>query len=212
MKLSEKLYIWDSEDFLERIDNSSELLVAILEIFLDETVAHKNALGKSINEFSLEDIHLHAHSIKGAAANISASKLKDIAHKIETSTKSNSAYTHTEQFSQNFIKLENSLNELIIELNSYLGDENKSNIQENILDKDDAKSELEQIKQNLKLGIYIDTMTFKVFRYFVDNRLKKQLVELENMINNFLLEESLKATNDIIFKLNLVIKGRLDEE
>ncbi len=212
MKLSEKLYIWDSEDFLERIDNSSELLISIIEIFIEETIKHKNELKKGINDFSLEDIHLHSHSIKGAAANISASKLKDIAHTIETSTKSNSAYTHTEQFSQNFIKLDNALDELIVELNNYLGKEFSSNSKENILDKNDAILELKTIKKNLKLGIYIDTVSIDIFRNFVDERIQRQLTELEKLINSFSLEESLKLTNDLIFKLNLMVKGKLDEK
>ena len=74
--------IFDYEDFLERIDGDTALLKEVLEIFLEDTPELFADLDAGIKNRDGEAVERAAHTLKGAAANISAKKLQVLSHQL----------------------------------------------------------------------------------------------------------------------------------
>ncbi len=77
----------DLKEVLERVQNDRELLLELFDIFLSDCPGKIAALKTAIAQKDLTAIKDIAHSLKGAAGNISAKKLFDSFLKIEQLTK-----------------------------------------------------------------------------------------------------------------------------
>jgi len=62
----------DLNDVLERVQNDTELLIELLDIFLEDYQEKYKQLEELIQQGDFEQIRNVAHSLKGAAGNISA--------------------------------------------------------------------------------------------------------------------------------------------
>ncbi|MDP8264971.1 MAG: Hpt domain-containing protein [Candidatus Aceula lacicola] len=68
-------YIIDLDDVLERIQGDKELLVELVEIFLDDCPSKIDDIKECFKVNNFDQLAEVAHSAKGAAANIGAKKL-----------------------------------------------------------------------------------------------------------------------------------------
>ena len=74
---------------LEQLDGDEESYNEILRIFLEDASVQMEKLKRSIEENDLLLVRQHAHTIKGASANIGANALKEAAFQMELAGKEN---------------------------------------------------------------------------------------------------------------------------
>ncbi len=79
--------IFDPDDLMERMMGDTVLARSIAEIFLSDIPARINMLKDRLNENDSRGAELQAHSINGAAANMAANKLQEVASRIEKASK-----------------------------------------------------------------------------------------------------------------------------
>lgn len=70
--------VFDYDDFLERMDGDRELLREVIEIFLEDAPAQLSALQDACRLADPAAMEKAAHTLKGAAANISAKALQQL--------------------------------------------------------------------------------------------------------------------------------------
>ncbi len=75
--------IFDSPAFYNRLRNDKSLAALVIETFLGDMPDQLNHLEASIRAGNLEEARLQAHKIKGASANMSATKLNETATMME---------------------------------------------------------------------------------------------------------------------------------
>jgi len=83
----EALPVFDQQGLLERIGGDREILVMFVEKFVESTAELMTGLAGAIRAEDGADIHLKAHSIKGAAASIGAEVMRQVALEMETRAK-----------------------------------------------------------------------------------------------------------------------------
>ena len=66
----------DIKEVMERVQDDKELLMELLQIFLEDYVEKKKLLDEAVAKGDLEQIKSIAHGMKGASGNISAKKLR----------------------------------------------------------------------------------------------------------------------------------------
>lgn len=79
----EALPVFDYDDFLERMDGDMDLLREVIEIFLEDAPGLMGALRLAIHGGKKDAMERAAHTLKGAAANISAKGLQSLSGKIQ---------------------------------------------------------------------------------------------------------------------------------
>lgn len=76
--------VFDKADLMERLDGDMSLAVDLAELFVTDVREKLQGLRQAIEEKSGGEIEKEAHSLKGAASNISAEKVRHLAADIET--------------------------------------------------------------------------------------------------------------------------------
>jgi len=79
--------IIDIDEALERVENDADLLIELVEVFLDDCPSKMEALKEATKNSDYSKIKDLAHSLKGAAGNISAKNIREIVIKIENFAK-----------------------------------------------------------------------------------------------------------------------------
>jgi len=85
--IEDELAIWDKEAALKRILGKKALLQSLIEVFLNETPERLENIKKAIDDGDTKQVQYLAHTIKGVAANLSASSLQQHAASIEVAAK-----------------------------------------------------------------------------------------------------------------------------
>jgi HPt (histidine-containing phosphotransfer) domain-containing protein len=75
--------IIDLKDVLERVQDDKELLNELFDIYQEDFVAKRQALGEAIATHNIVKIKEIAHSMKGSSGNISAKPLHAACLKLE---------------------------------------------------------------------------------------------------------------------------------
>jgi len=75
--------IFDKNSFIDRLLGDEDLAKEIIKGFLEDSLRQINILKEAVDNKNANVIHCQAHSLKGAAANISATALKELAYQIE---------------------------------------------------------------------------------------------------------------------------------
>ncbi|SFK43406.1 PAS domain S-box-containing protein [Desulfomicrobium apsheronum] len=104
--------IWDKEAMLERLLDDEQLAKEILAGFAEDIPLRIAGLKRGLEDNDLATAALHAHSIRGAAANLGAGVLQDAAKDMERCCLENDAAN----FKTCFELLENSINCLLKEM------------------------------------------------------------------------------------------------
>ncbi|MDE1920167.1 MAG: Hpt domain-containing protein [Candidatus Omnitrophica bacterium] len=81
--------IIDLKDVLERVQDDKELLNELLDIYIEDFVIKRKALGEAIAAQDIAKIKEVAHSMKGASGNISAKPMYAACLQLETLAKEN---------------------------------------------------------------------------------------------------------------------------
>jgi HPt (histidine-containing phosphotransfer) domain-containing protein len=81
--------IIDLKDVLERVQDDKELLAELFDIYEDDFVIKRKALGEAIAAKDITKIKEIAHSMKGSSGNISAKPLYAQCLKLEMLAKEN---------------------------------------------------------------------------------------------------------------------------
>lgn len=76
--------VFDADDFLHRLDSDVDLLNEVLEIFLEDTPELIAALISGMKDKNVPAVERAVHTLKGAAANISAKRLHSVCQRIQT--------------------------------------------------------------------------------------------------------------------------------
>jgi HPt (histidine-containing phosphotransfer) domain-containing protein len=86
-KKDENPPVFDYADFLARIDGDVDLLKEVIAIFLEDTPRLLSDLYTAIERDDLVAVERAAHTLKGAAANISACRLYAISQETQQAVK-----------------------------------------------------------------------------------------------------------------------------
>jgi HPt (histidine-containing phosphotransfer) domain-containing protein len=81
--------IIDLKDVLERVQDDKELLLELFEIYQEDFVVKRKALGEAIAAKNIVKIKELAHSMKGSSGNISAKPMHEACLMLETLAKDN---------------------------------------------------------------------------------------------------------------------------
>lgn len=79
--------VFDYDDFMDRVEHDKELAVDLVEIFLEDAPDRVRAISDAIESGDPDAINRAAHALKGAAANLSAHYLRNLAYRIETAAR-----------------------------------------------------------------------------------------------------------------------------
>ncbi len=79
--------IFDRQALLERVEGDEELLEELVHIFLDHTPRQLDKLRQALEVGDASALREQAHTIKGAAASISAASLMAAAQQVESAGK-----------------------------------------------------------------------------------------------------------------------------
>jgi two-component system sensor histidine kinase/response regulator len=75
--------IFDKNSFIDRLLGDEDLAKEIIKGFIEDSLRQINTLKEAVDNKDADMIHYQAHSLKGAAANISATALRELCYKIE---------------------------------------------------------------------------------------------------------------------------------
>ncbi|MDP8212307.1 MAG: Hpt domain-containing protein [Candidatus Zapsychrus exili] len=79
--MSEQLF--NLSEFMERVQDDKELLLELIEIYIEDFKIKRQSLIVAIEGNNSEEIRNIAHSLKGASGNISAHSLREVFSKLE---------------------------------------------------------------------------------------------------------------------------------
>lgn len=79
----ESLPIFDRKEFLDRIGGHEEMLPKFMDMFFKNVSGYMSSLQTAIDSGDMEQFRIQAHTIKGAAGNISAIKVRETATAID---------------------------------------------------------------------------------------------------------------------------------
>jgi HPt (histidine-containing phosphotransfer) domain-containing protein len=77
------LEIWDEAGFNNRVSNHRPLAESLVGLFLTEAPKHIDAIDNGIGSGDCNEVFQVAHKLKGASANLSAMRLKQVALLLE---------------------------------------------------------------------------------------------------------------------------------
>ncbi len=110
--------VFDYDEFLHRIDGDVELLKEVITIFLEDTPGLLANLYAGIRNCDTNAVERAVHTLKGAAANISAKRLQQLSQQVQQMLKKNDV-AHLEvvidDFEENYEKLDHVLSGYLIE-------------------------------------------------------------------------------------------------
>ena len=107
--MEEDLHIWNKKEVLVRLGGSDSILKQIIGVFQKEMKEEIVQLKKAIEKGDEEEIRLHAHTIKGACANMGSAKVQAIAKELELEAKEQTK----ESLQEKFYALKKALEELL---------------------------------------------------------------------------------------------------
>jgi signal transduction histidine kinase/CheY-like chemotaxis protein/HPt (histidine-containing phosphotransfer) domain-containing protein len=84
---SDVMAVFDREELLKRLGGREEMLGRFIGMFTTNVSGYMEALLSAIEQNDVEQIRIQAHTIKGAAGNISARRMKDTAATMETAVR-----------------------------------------------------------------------------------------------------------------------------
>jgi len=81
--------VWQEAVFLKRIRNNIGLAEKLIALFLEDAPELVKQIVNAIEQGELEEIHAHAHKLKGSTKNLGGDKLAEVAEFIEQSARTN---------------------------------------------------------------------------------------------------------------------------
>lgn len=186
--LEETLPIWDEAEALHRLGGNNTLLEKVVQSFVNDASSMMNSLKKAIDARNFIDAQLHAHSIKGSAANIGAKALQAIARDIEAKAKNKELST----MQTDYHECDKTLHETLLALNTYLTKDNVPTKAKKRFDPLQMMIKLQTLKKDLENNVPINIDAQKIFVEYADDVFTAHMGELRAHIeqgytNNALL-------------------------
>lgn len=191
---AQELKLWDEADALKRLGGKKELLIKIMQSFVDESHRMMSALGTAITQDDLPNIQLHAHSIKGSAANVSAQQLQALAKTMEFSAKNGNKST----LKKEFVNLEKAMQEVCAVFEKVLKQEAQPVIRKQRIDSLQMAIKLQNLKKEIEAGAYIDTDALDIFGDYADEEFTARMSMLKGHIDRFNTSEALALLETIM--------------
>jgi len=197
---------WDQEAALQRLVNKKSLLIMLINTFIEEIPAKFDQLTYAISNEDKKEVALLAHTIKGAAANLSAIKLAHYCFELEKIGKSEQA--EVQDYQQLLEPLKQSYTELFDEFHAYLENDKSVNPQENSLSIGQAIQFLTTLNSRLAESDYIESEEIAplIESGFVA-AVNEPLKELQQLITLFDLSGAQQLTERVIVLLQNIEKG-----
>ncbi len=112
---NKKLLIWDKEAMFERFLGDEHLVKEILTCFLQDLPVRIEGLKRGLSAKDMASAALHAHSVRGAAANMGADILQNLAKEMELACNKNDI----KDINRNIKLLEEAVSDFINELSKH---------------------------------------------------------------------------------------------
>ncbi|NOQ31267.1 MAG: response regulator [Helicobacteraceae bacterium] len=189
--------VWSRSKLLKRVADDEDLLKSIVVIFMDDIDLLLNKLSSAIKVQNTSAIKIEAHSIKGASANIEASKLSSLAHDIEQLVLKDS----NEDINHKLTALSSEVESVKNILQAYL-DENRVEVKkEHTLSNSEIKESLEELLKELEAGSFIDVTELKIFNSLHSADIEDSLTLLKKEISHFATDEAIEIISEILKKV-----------
>ena len=79
--------VFDRADFFERVEGDMELAGQIVELFFEDAAENMEKIKRAMDRQDLPEVSRAAHSLKGASANLSGLRVRQIAADLEEAAK-----------------------------------------------------------------------------------------------------------------------------
>jgi len=202
-----ELAIWDKPSVLKRVMDDEELLLTVVEIFLDDIPNNTASLEQAIAMKDFPLIKRVAHGIKGSAANLSCMQLQELALQIENAAKAENIAKIVSVFSD-LLQVNKQLTE---HLQQYLLMNAKDNEPLELFNQADLNDYFSRLAHKLRENIYIDeeelSQLNKVSTMPNMIILVEQLQMQIQQINN---DKALLTLAKLAAKMNCELKGILN--
>ena len=83
--------VWDRAGMLDRLMNDEAFALALVQRFLADIPRQLEILDKMVQDGDISGVRVHAHAVKGAAANVNAGQLQAVAFEMEQAAKRGNA-------------------------------------------------------------------------------------------------------------------------
>lgn len=106
--------VWNRSEMLERLAIDEALIDDLVEAFLEDMPQHIDALREALRQEDASNATLHAHTIKGTAANMGGEQLRMVAYEMEQAAKAGDlavAATRLPHLDEQFSRLKNVMRE-----------------------------------------------------------------------------------------------------
>lgn len=184
----QELQIWDEEDLLSRIGGSKALVKKLINIFCVDVVKQLDLLELALKNSNEADIKLHAHTIKGATANLSIYKVQEIAKDIELNK-----VDRLEELREELDK--------VLEIFDEYVDEDSSANKKIKIDTDLLRNKLIDLRKKLEKGEFIDLLDLNLHSLDINLYLNDELKKLEKYIENFEFVEAIECIDNMLEEL-----------
>jgi signal transduction histidine kinase/DNA-binding response OmpR family regulator len=197
-KGQENLVLWNKKIALKRFGGSYEMLQKIVSVFFDDIRAQHDGLKVAIDNNDFEAIKQYTHTIKGAAANLSAIKLQNLAQKMELDAKEQ---RDIEQIKADYLVVNECLQETINELQLFIELETDQNKHKVEMSTDEVIALLEKLQTDIKNGEFIDSESLNIFHADISEGLNKTVAKLKKEIDSFDSDKALLSIDYILSEL-----------
>jgi len=82
-EMTQSINVWDQQDALMRMMGKKKMLARILQLYVDGSEQRLFELQEATSRLDVESLREQAHTIKGVAANVSATQLNGLADSLE---------------------------------------------------------------------------------------------------------------------------------
>jgi HPt (histidine-containing phosphotransfer) domain-containing protein len=82
---------WDHEQLLMVVDDDAELFRELLDIYCEDAVIELAALCEAVATSALASVIHHAHTLKGASANVGGERAREACWRMESAARDNDA-------------------------------------------------------------------------------------------------------------------------
>lgn len=176
-----ELRIWDEADALKRLGGKKELLLKVMQSFVNESTQMMNGLETAIAQNDLSNVELHAHSIKGSAGNVSALQLQALAKTIEIAAKNGDKSV----LRAGVVNLKKAMHEVCAVFEKEFAQEVKPVVEKKLLDVLHMRSKLQNLEKELESGAFIDTQALDIFSDYTDEVFTARMNVLKGHIDRF---------------------------
>ena len=191
---TEVLLVWNAQEALSRMGSNSELLDKIIRSFVTDGQKIMEMLKTAIVNENIADIQLHAHSMKGACGNVGAQQLQAIAKNLEEAAKNGNLTYVQAQYAQ----CKELLTTTLALLETHLVKSAPHTGIRKRIDPLDMAIKLQQLKQEIQKGAFIDSDALGIFGEYADSHFGDRMNELKRHIDHFETQQAISTLEKIM--------------